>query len=228
MREHELDVEVCQETLRRLLLVVRPPADQPARGQALKAAVRALIALEGRLPNPDAVLSELVAELRPLTGDLRDHSHMLKRRLTRYPAWRMLLVLTEQTHPLVMAAIGAEIARCFVRGKAFAGSRADALRLVAGEGASFAGSALVRQMLLEAEQRFSVGAVANPAATQAESLNARYRALFCYQGEHQQQARRSHRNLAPAVFRGAMAGLRRRVEAGSDLCREGGTSIHDV
>ena len=93
---------ICEETLRRLLLVFNPPADQGGLEQALRAASRALIEFSNQLPNPDSVLSELVDEFRGLSGALRDHKPVLYRRLTNYPAWRLLLTLTERTNSFVL------------------------------------------------------------------------------------------------------------------------------
>lgn len=207
--------DVCQETQRRLLLAVRPPADQPGREQALRAASRALVALADRLPNADAVLSELVEEFRPVVGPLRDHNPVLYRRLATYPAWRLLLGLTEGTHAPVLAAVGVELACCIVDARAISRSRADALRIAASAGAGGVDHPLVVQLLLAGERRFSAGAPLSPGATQVERLRAYYRAQFHYRGEHQQQARGSHRTLGGSVLRASMANLRGRVEAGS-------------
>lgn len=208
---------ICEETLRRLLLVFNPPADQGGLEQALRAASRALIEFSNQLPSPDSVLSELVDEFRGLSGALRDHKPVLYRRLTNYPAWRLLLTLTERTNSFVLAAIGAEIACCFVDGKAMTRSRADALRVASGAGAAGRDHLLVAQLLLTGERRFSKGEALSAQATQDERLRAHFRAQFHYRGEHQQQARGSHRTLSASVFRAAMAGLRERVEAGNPV-----------
>jgi hypothetical protein len=116
-RERNSDLGlVSRETLRRVLLTLRPPADQPALEQALGGAALAVIALGRWITEPDFLLRELCAELTlPTPGFKRNASSVLWRRLAKYPAWRLVLTITEEVQADLLAAIGAEMSTVCLR-----------------------------------------------------------------------------------------------------------------
>lgn len=213
-RERNSDLGlVSRETLRRVLLTLRPPADQPALEQALGGAALAVIALGRWITEPDFLLRELCAELTlPTPGFKRNASSVLWRRLAKYPAWRLVLTITEEVQADLLAAIGAEIVNGVLEGRTFPPGRANRLRELVEAGERADADPLVYKILHDAKVRFSASSAALVEKSQPARVMSYYRARFHYSGEHTQQARASHRALESSQFVKACEFLRARVE----------------
>jgi len=204
---------VLGETQRRLLLTLHAPADQPALEQALGGAALAVLALGRWITEPDFYLRELCAELTlPTSGSKRNASSVLWRRLAKYPAWRLVLTITEEVQADLLAAIGAEIVNGVLEGRPFPPGRANRLRELVEGGVRVGADPLVSTILHEAEVRFSASSAAPVEKSQPARVMSYYRARLHYSGEHTQQARASHRALESSQFIKACEFLRGSVE----------------